>query len=92
MYVNPEDAKEVYCSPAFATDEQLAKMPKTVVMYCDNDVFCDETEVFAERLLKLGVQVYARRFFHSNHGFTVQRKGEYKEAEQMILDALAVMK
>lgn len=92
MYVNPEDAKEVYCSPAFAADEQLAKMPKTVVMYCDNDVFCDETEVFAERLLKLGVQVYARRFFNSNHGFTVQRKGEYKEAEQMILDALAVMK
>ena len=92
MYVNPEDAKEVYCSPAFAADEQLAKMPKTVVMYCDNDVFCDETEVFAERLLKLGVQVYAKRFFNSNHGFTVQRKGEYKEAEQMILDALAVMK
>ena len=37
-------------------------------------------------------EVYAKRFFHSNHGFTVQRKGEYKEAEQMILDALAVMK
>lgn len=92
MYVNPEDAKEVYCSPAFATDEQLAKMPKTVVMYCDNDVFCDETEVFAGRLLKLGVPVYARRFFHSNHGFTVQRKGEYEEAEQMILDALVAMK
>lgn len=92
MYVNPEDTKEAYCSPAFATDEQLQKMPPTVVMYCDNDVFCDETEVFAGRLLKLGVPVYARRFFHSNHGFTVQRKGEYEEAEQMILDALTTMR
>ena len=92
MYVNPEDAHEVYCSPAFATDVQIQKMPPTVLIYCDNDVFCDETEVFAGRLLKAGVPVYARRFFQSNHGFTVQRKGEYEQAESMILHALAAMK
>ena len=92
MYVNPEDSHEVYCSPAFATDAQIQKMPPTALIYCDNDVFCDETEVFAGRLLKAGVPVYARRFFHSNHGFTVQRKGEYEQAESMILHALAAMK
>ena len=83
MYVNPEDAHEVYCSPAFAADAQIQKMTSTVLIYCDNDVFCDETEIFAGRLLKAEVPVYARRFFHSNHGFTVQRKGEYEQAESM---------
>ena len=37
-----------------------------------------------DAFLKEGVPVYARRFFHSNHGFTVQRKGEYEQAEYMI--------
>ena len=92
MYVNPEDTHEVYCSPAFATDAQIQKMPPTVLIYCDNDVFCDETEVFAGRLLKEGVPVYARRFFHSNHGFTVQSKGEDEQADYLILHALAAMK
>ena len=88
MYVNPEDAGEVYCSPAKASDEQLAKMPSSVVISCDSDSFCDEDEQFAARLLKNGVPVYAHRFYQSNHGFTVQRKGEYEQAEQMILLAL----
>ena len=57
-------------------------------MYVNQDSFCDEDEQFAARLLKNGVPVYARRFYQSNHGFTVQRKGEYEQAEQMILLAL----
>lgn len=91
MYVNPEDAGEVYCSPAFAADEQLEKMPPTLMMYCDNDMFCDEAEKFQNRLTKLGVPVYAKRFLHSNHGFVVQRKDEYEIAEKMILQALKVL-
>ena len=88
MYVNPEDSREIYCSPAFASDEQIEKMPPTILIYCDSDIFCDETEVFTSRLLKMGVPVYARRFYHSNHGFTVQRKGEFEQAEAMILIGL----
>lgn len=88
MYVDPEDAGEVYCSPAFASDEQMRKMPQTLMIYCDNDMFCDEAEVYAGRLLRLGVPVYAKRFFHSNHGFVVRRNGEYEVAEKMILRAL----
>lgn len=88
MYVDPDQAEEVYCSPCFATDEQLSKMPPTVMIYCENDTFCDESAEFHRRLLAQGVQVYGKRFMHSNHGFTVQRKGEYQEAEKMIFDAL----
>lgn len=91
MYVNPENAEEIYCSPAFASDEQLAKMPSTLMIYCENDMFCDEAAEFHRRLLSLGVPVYGKRFLHSSHGFVVQRKGEFEEAEQMILTALQRM-
>lgn len=91
MYVNPEDAQEVYCSPAFATDEQLAKMPPTLMMYCESDMFCDEAAEFQRRLLALGVPVYGKRFLYSNHGFVVQRKNEFAAAEKMILTALCGM-
>lgn len=92
MYVDPEDTTEIYCSPAFASDEQLSKMPPTLLMYCENDTFCDEDAAFAAHLLKLGVPVCAKCFYNSNHGFTVQRKGEYETAEKMILQALAALK
>lgn len=91
MYVNPEDAADIYCSPGFASDEQLAKMPATVIIYCENDTFCDEGAEFQNRLLAQGVPVYGCRFMNSNHGFVVQRKGEYEAAEKMILDALKSM-
>lgn len=91
MYVNPEDAGEIYCSPALASDEQLAKMPQTLMLYCENDTFCDEDAEFNRRLLELGVAVYGKRFLHSNHGFVVQRAGEYEVAESMILAALKSM-
>lgn len=91
MYVNPEDADQVYCSPALATDEQLKKMPPTLIMYCANDTFFDEDAAFAARLMNLGVRVYAKCFHHSSHGFTVQRVGEYDAAEKMILRALRTL-
>ncbi len=84
MYVNPEDTEEIYCSPGLASDEDLAKMPPTIMIYCENDTFCDEAAEFHNRLLRQGVPVYGKRFLHSNHGFVVQRKGEYQEAERMI--------
>lgn len=91
MYVNPEDAGEIYCSPLFAQDGQLAKMPPTLMIYCENDTFCDEGEIFHRRLLEQGVPVYGKRFLNSSHGFVVQRKDEYEAAEKMILDALRFM-
>lgn len=92
MYVDPEDAGEIYCSPLQASDEQLAKMPETLMIYCENDTFCDEGYRFHQRLLEQGVPVYGKRFLHSSHGFVVQRKDEYQEAERMILAALGIMK
>ncbi len=91
MYVDPEDASQIYCSPALASDEQLSKEPATLMIYCENDTFCDEDAEFQRRLLAQGVPVYGRRFLHSSHGFTVQRRDEFEEAERMILTALKEM-
>lgn len=91
MYADPEDTAQVYCSPALAADAQLCKMPATVMMYCQNDTFCDEDADFAARLMNLGVQVYAKCFHHSSHGFAVQRNGEYEVAEKMMLQALKAL-
>lgn len=91
MYVDPEQTSEVYCSPIQADDELLKKMPLTVMLYCESDTFCDENALFHERLIKAGVPVYGKRFLNSRHGFTVQRKDEYLQAEQMILNALNMM-
>ena len=91
MYTEPELAKVPYCSPVFATDTQLRQMPPTLMTYCDNDMFCDEDEAFANRLQSLGVPVAAKRFFYSGHGFLVQRRDEYEVAEKMIFGALKAL-
>ena len=91
MYVDPEDAEEIYCSPGLASDAQLAKMPPTLMIYCESDMFCDEAARLQSRLLTAGVPVYGRRFLHSSHGFVVQRRDEFEEAEKMILTALREM-
>ena len=88
MYSDPDQRSEVTASPALADDEVLAKMPPTVMLFCENDTFCDEDQEYAERLLKLGVPVFAKRFFKSSHGFTVQCRDEYQIAEKMIFDAM----
>ena len=91
MYTDPELAREPYCSPVFATDDQLCQMPPTLMTYCDNDMFCDEDEAFANHLQSLGVPVAAKRFFHSGHGYLVQRRDEYEVAEKMIFGALKAL-
>lgn len=85
MYANAEDRTNPYCSPAYATDAQLSQMPPTLMMYCENDTFCDEDAAFHHRLLALGVPVCGKRFLHSDHGFLVQRKGEYAVGEDLLL-------
>ena len=91
MYVDPEDAGSLYCSPAFASDEQLMKLPPAVILYCASDIFCDETARYIGRLISAGVPVFSRCFLHSNHGFVVRRVDEYEEAERILLTALRIL-
>ncbi len=88
MYSDEDQRGELNASPALAEDAVLAKMPPTVMIFCENDTFCDEDHDYAQRLMKLGVPVYAKCFLHSSHGFTVQCRDEYQIAEKMIFDAI----
>ena len=91
MYADSELRQEIYCSPGLASDKLLAQMPPTLIMYCENDTFCDEDARFHIRMLEQGVPVYGKRFLNSNHGFVVQRVGEYEIAERMIIQSLKAL-
>lgn len=91
MYADSEFRQEIYCSPGLASDKLLAQMPPTLIMYCENDTFCDEDARFHIRMLEQGVPVYGKRFLNSNHGFVVQRVGEYEIAERMIIQSLKAL-
>lgn len=80
FYTREHDPKEVLISPIFASQEQLADFPDALVLSAGKDKLCEEDEQFAARLAAAGVTVTARRFPRSQHGFTINRGGEWREA------------
>lgn len=86
FYCDPETARTPYASPEFATEEQLAAFPDTLIMTAKRDSLSFEAEEFAKRLSQAGVTVTCRRFLNSRHGFTINRDGDW-EASQALLKA-----
>ena len=89
FYVDPETARDPYASPLFASTEQLAHLPETLVMTCGRDGLCFEAEEFALKLARSGVNVTLRRFVNSLHGFTLNRNGEWQEGLDLLQRFLA---
>lgn len=87
-YCTSEQSVNPYCSPIFASDEQLAKLPPAVVLVCEIDSLCDEGINYAMRLAQNGVEVTVRKFMNSRHGFTVHSTEDAKYGQQMIIDGL----
>ena len=67
------DRDGVYCA-------WLADLFDALVLSAGKDKLCEEDEQFAARLAAAGVTVTARRFPRSQHGFTINRGGEWREA------------
>jgi acetyl esterase len=88
LYIENDQRLEPTASPYFAPDDMLEGLPEALILTAGEDLLGEEAEKYAFRLLTAGVPVTARRFLKSNHGFIVRRKDEFKEAEQMIFDAL----
>lgn len=89
-YRNEEDAKNPYCSPVYATEEQLKDLPPAVVITCEIDSLRDEGEDYAQKLIKAGIETTAKRFYGVRHGFTI---GDFDlpesiEAHKMMIDGI----
>lgn len=88
IWDDPTRAADPYVSPAFAPTEWLCGQPDALVITADNDAFCAESEKYAMKLVAAGTKVILRRFADSPHGFTVNCKGKWKEAQQLIVDMI----
>jgi len=89
-YRTEEDAKNPYCSPVYATEEQLKNLPPALVITCEIDSLRDEGEDYAQKLVKSGIETIAKRFYGVRHGFTISDFDlpESKEAHQMMSDCI----
>lgn len=76
-------------SPLFAPLERLKGFPKTLVITAEDDSLAPEGEEFALRLIRAGVEVTAKRFPGSVHGFFINRMDDWEEGVAMIHRYLA---
>lgn len=71
LFIRDDDA--FYTDPAgnpwAMTDEEMQKMPETMVISAEFCPFHEEDEEYAKRLIKNGVWTKARRYLHTRHGF-----------------------
>lgn len=89
LYVeNPEERGEALVSPLLAEEEVLKKLPATVLVMGEKDLFRGENLTYASRLLHAGVKVTAKCFQGSAHGFVTKCTGAWEESHAMILGAL----
>ena len=74
-----------FCSPAFATDEMLRGLPRTLVINGGRCPFKKDNEQYALRMAAMGTEVTIRCFMESPHGFTVRMAGEWQQAQELII-------
>lgn len=85
---DPEKLASPYCSPLFASDEQLRGLPDALVISAGEDNFRFEDSDYVKRLMLNGVKVTAKQYMNSNHGFIIHCTAEWEEAQELILDML----
>ena len=83
-YCDAELRSESTASPFYASDEELAGLPQTLLITAGHDTLGEETEKLAYRMIEAGTTVTAKRVMGADHGFTVRRKPGYEVAEKLI--------
>jgi acetyl esterase/lipase len=72
QYTTDEDQRnEITASPLRATTEQLAGLPKALVITAEADVLRDEGEAYSRKLREAGVDVAATRYEGIIHDFVM---------------------
>lgn len=74
-----------YVSPAYASDEMLATMPRTLICTAGECNFRFEDEEFGRRPASLGVEVTMRRFLGACHGFIPHFMEHWQEGADLIV-------
>jgi len=68
---NPAERAEITASPLRATTDQLAGLPRALVITAEADVLRDEGEAYADKLREAGVPVTAVRYAGAIHDFVM---------------------
>lgn len=84
----PSTNAEPTASPMYAPDELLAKMPRTLVCSAASCDFKFENEDYAQKLVRLGVEVTVKRFPNTGHGFIPHFMSGWKEACELIISSI----
>ena len=90
LYTDGDEAllKDPSVSPVFATPDQLRGFPPALIVEAGVCPFVDANGRFGEMLEKAGASVRFVRYPESRHGFTVRMNGDWREAQQTIIDAI----
>lgn len=71
-----------------ASDDLLARMPRTVICAAGECPFRFQNEAFGKRLASLGVEVTMRRFLGAVHGFIPHFMEHWQEGAELIVRAI----
>lgn len=63
--------QEPTASPLLATKEELASLPRTLIITSENDVLRDEGEAYGRKLIDAGVEVVTARYNATIHDFAM---------------------
>jgi acetyl esterase len=85
---NEEDYSNPFFSLVCATPEMLKGLPPALIITAGKDCLRKEAERYAMMLIHAGVDVRMRCFLESNHGFIIHGLAEYREARNLIINAL----
>ena len=75
------NARDIICSPNYATIEELRGMPPTIIITAERDSLCDEAEEYGLNLARAGVDVFMKRYPNVKHAFVTD---EHPEAQYAI--------
>jgi len=89
-YVDPKRAIEPECSPIYATKEELAGLPHTLLLLAGRDSLYEEGAEFAQMLQEAGVAVSRYDFMEAAHGFTYKHSADTDKAIQLISDFIKI--
>ncbi len=89
LYMGEEDHSNPFFSLVCATPDMLEGLPPALIITAGKDCLKEEAEKYGLMLINAGVEVKMRCFLESDHGFIVHCLAEYKEAQNLIINALS---